>query len=277
MAALVVAACGIDLQGTLAGGDASTDGSLEGAPITDATATDADATTDGGVDSGACALDGGGEGISCAAGCVDPSRDRSNCGACGVTCGPATACEGMCVTVAASTAPLRVEVACTGSASGSYCSVNGDAVAKSLLLTGTAGKTYELTLRFRGVVEQKTYSGTADAGATGTNAGFLVVGGTPASDNWNHYSLAVSAPALVFQINRGASLHDYVDPIDYTAIVRAAAGSTLVLSVDPVDDAEAENRDDDGDAVVIPNIPPAPATFDGQFVQIDVTSVRLSP
>lgn len=279
LAGLVVASCGIDLQGTLAGGDASTDGSIEGGGAgTDAIAPDADATNDsGGGDGGACALGAGGQGISCATGCVDPSRDRSNCGACGVTCGPAAACEGTCVTVAASVAPLRIEVPCTGGGSGSYCSVSGTPQQKLAMLTGTAGTTYELTLRFRGVVEQKTYSGASAAGATGKNPGFLATGGTAGVDNWNDYSLFVAAPALVLRLNRGDSFHDYVDPIDYTAIVRAAAGATLLLRVDPIDSFEAENRDDDNVAVVVPGIPPAPNAFDGQFVQIDVTSVRVAP
>lgn len=275
VAGFVIAACGIDLQGTLAGGDASAEGSIDGGlAITDTTAApDADATNDGGT----CVLGAGGQGISCAAGCVDTSRDRLNCGACGVTCGPAAACEGSCVTVAAGLAPLRIEVPCTGGGSGSYCATNGSPQQKTAMLTGTAGKTYELTLRFRGVVEQKTYSGASAAGATGKNPGFLAIGGTPGGDNWNDYSLIVAAPTLMLRLNRGDSFHDYVDPFDYTAVLRAVAGTSLVLRVDPIDSYEAENRGDDDVPVVIPNIPPAPSAFDGQFVQIDVTSVRLAP
>jgi hypothetical protein len=49
------------------------------------------------------------------------------------------------------------------------------------------------------------------------------------------------------------------------------------LSVDPVDALEAPNVDQQNKPIVIPVIPPAPIAFDGQFLQLDVESVKTVP
>ncbi len=266
----LVVACGIDLVGTADASDASPD-----APTDGAVSSDAHATFEVGVDE-PCALGDGGVGIACADGCVDPSRDQANCGGCAVACNAASACEGACVEVAASLVAFRIEQRCTNGDS-PYCETNGAPSSKIALLKGTQGKAYDLTLRFRGIVEQKKYDGASAAAATGTRANFFGSGGTPAQDNWNVYSLLVPEPAVTLRLNRGTSGNDYVDRIDYTATIRAAARATLTLAVAPIDNREAKNRDNGGQTLVVPVIPPAPNAFDGQFVQIDVTGVREAP
>jgi len=290
-------ACALDLTGTLAvgggGGDAGVDATTDAGPDAagDATpgpdgggdgggGTDAapDARVDGGADGGGvCALSDGGAGITCAGACVDPSNDHEHCGGCS-PCAAAAACEsGACVDVAISLAAFRYEQPCT-SAPTPYCATGGGG-SRAITLTGTTGKTYELAIHVRGVVEQKTYNASTDGNATGTNASFFLAGGNPKNDLWNVFSLTVSAPSSTAYFNSGASGHTYSDGIDYHATIRAAAGASVTLSGDPVDALEAPNVDQQqpGRPIVIPGIPPAPNPFDGQFLQLDVESVKTVP
>ncbi len=299
-----LAACGLDLTGDLGpddggAGDVSVDArdaTAEGAPI-DGTTNDAegdgaaddgnggndvvaidtgvDAPPDVAVDGGPCALADGGAGVTCGGACVDPT-DHDHCGGC-TPCAAHAACEnGACVNVAASLVAFRYEQPCT-SLMRPYCATNTGLQTKTATLTGTLAKVYVLTVHVRGVVEQKTINGSLAGGATGTNAGFFVLGGTPATDGWNTYAMAVSAPSSKVFFNAGASNHDYCDPLDYHAKLSASGSATLTFTADPADAFEAANRDSTGTAIVIPGIPPAPLPYNGQFIQLDVESVRLGP
>jgi len=109
--------------------------------------------------------------------------------------------------------------------------------------------------------------------STGIRTQFFATGGNAQNDQWNVYGLAISDPPASYWLNNGASQHAYVDGMDYTFTVVARGGSTLTLSASSTDNLEAANRDQGGTPVVIPNVPPAPQAFDGQFVQIDVVKV----
>jgi hypothetical protein len=226
----------------------------------------------------ACPLgDGGTTGVLCAGNCVDLTRNHENCGACAQPCPGSSACEGTCVAVAVALDALRYEVPCTDNGS-PYCKSGSAPAPKVATLTGTASKSYTLTLRVRGVVEQKSYSSVVAGTATGTNAAFFITSGNPASDGWNSYLLAVSSPAMTAYLNRGSSNHDYVDGIDYTTAVTAAAGATVTLDSSSSDSYIVKNRDQaTGAAIVIPVIKPAPQAFNGQFLQVDVLGVSLAP
>ena len=51
-------------------------------------------------------------------------------------------------------------------------------------------------------------------------------------------------------------------------------GATVQLSTGSGgDDLQTINQDDLDDPIVIPGVPPAPAAYDGQFVQMDVVSI----
>ena len=172
---------------------------------------------------------------------------------------------------------MRYELPCLDSLS-PYCYAGSPPAPKSATLTGSTGKLYALTVRVRGVVEQKAYSSAVAGSATGTNAAFFITSGAYAGDGWNSYKLNVSSPAMTAYLNSGASGHDYVDAVDYTTTFAAAAGSTITLDSDSTDSYIVKNRDDaTGAAIVIPGVKPAPQAFNGQFVQIDVVSVSLSP
>ncbi len=301
---VALGACGVDITGTLADGDAGSTGDA----TTDATGKDAtadarddgaatkDGSDDGGgggdggpdgardasadaaadaTDGGPCALPDGGAGITCAGTCVDPGNDHEHCGSC-VPCAASAACEtGACVDVAASLSGLRYEQPCNNGIR-PFCGT-GAGGSKTAAVTGTTGKSYEIAFRVRGVVEQKQYNNTTAGGATGTNASFFIAAGTPNGDGWNVVALGVSAPVGRVYFNAGASNHSYSDGLDYHATLRANAGATLTLAVDPRDGLEAPNVDNGGTPIVVPGIAPAPNPFDGQFIQLDVESVRALP
>lgn len=69
----------------------------------------------------------------------------------------------------------------------------------------------------------------------------------------------------------------YVDGIDYVARLDAKAGAIITLSSASIDNLIAKNLDQAGTAIVVSGVAPAPAAFNGQFVQVDVDSVVLTP
>lgn len=191
-------------------------------------------------------------------------------GPAGVTC----TCQGghaddgrTCQSIAASISGRRWELPCIG-AHDWVCSCASVPVSERVTFGGAPGVTYDVVLRFRGAVEARTYYG-------GTRSGFWYAGGsTPSrSDANNIYSLGISSPAQQFYLNAQPAGMGYLASLDYQQTVRVAAGATLTLTVDGVDGAQLANHDGAGNPTVVVGVPPAPAAFDGQFIQMDVISV----
>jgi hypothetical protein len=173
-----------------------------------------------------------------------------------------------------SLAGLRWELPCMlDDPSDAFC-VSVPPPMKTATLAGAPGVSYDVKLRFRGVVEMKSYVGGQNDGA------YFQTGGTPASDGWNIYELFVSSPEQTFFLNQGVSGLTYCVPIDYTKTIRMKAGATVTLYADTVDAGryEVKNMDEaSGARIVIPGVPPAPEAFHGQFLQMDVISVLPVP
>ncbi len=164
----------------------------------------------------------------------------------------------------------RWELPChTGTASGDGCAA-GPAVHSVITLGGDPAQLYDLTVRFRGVVEYFTLDG-------GTGIGPVREGGAPVNVGLNIYSLAVADPAATWYLNAGGGGPRRCFGLDEQAVVTARGGTTLTLAGDPLDGAELRNRDDAGVPIVVPGVPPAPLAFDGQFIQADVLEVRYHP
>jgi hypothetical protein len=129
--------------------------------------------------------------------------------------------------------------------------------------------TYNLTFRFRGVVEQKTYNG-------GTNDGaFFQIGGAPAGDGYNVYKLTISSPAQTYYLNRGTSGQTLCYPIDYQKTLPVNGGATVTLFADSVDNNEVWNSSTNPPVqtpISVPGITSPTQPFNGQFVQMDVLS-----
>jgi hypothetical protein len=241
---------------------------------------DANATcTQTGAGKNTCACNKGyaGNGMTCT-GIDNCNIANSGCDA-NATCtqtGPGTntcACNlgyvgnGMtCTAVAASLAGLRWELPCAAGSSGGSCTTAPSDTVMSTL-GGVAGQSYNVTLRFRGVVEEKTYSG-------GTNDGaYWQVGGTPNNDTYNIYELQISSPMQTFYLNRGQSYIGNCWAIDYQETIQMNTGATVTLTALSLDNSEIRNLDTNGNPIVVPGIPPAPNAFDGQFIQMDLVSI----
>ncbi len=278
-AALAVIACGSETESPRNDlPDASIDSNAPDQAAPDAGHDTAVPDTSAPDTSTTCSLDGGKTGALCGGQCVDLATDPAHCGTCTLACTPGSYCQNGCVDVASGLQGLRWNLPCTAPYNTTVCVTDAVNMLASTL-KGSTTRLYAVTLRFRGIVEQKTYVGSSatDAGLTGTlNTGFYVVGGTPAADDWNIYKLEVSDPAFTAYLNNGASGHNYVDQLDYTTTVTMRGGSDVTLTADPVDNGPYEIKNvslEDGGAIVVPGVAPAPAAFDGQFVQMDVVSV----
>ncbi|HEX8790973.1 MAG TPA: hypothetical protein VF765_08465 [Polyangiaceae bacterium] len=194
---------------------------------------------------------------------------------------------GQCMNVAGSLAGLRWELPCT-MAGGTFCPTivdGGDVQVVSATLGGAPGQTYAVTLRFRGVVEMKTYlDGDAgepqNVGARGlANAQFFVSGGVPSgNDSYNVYELQVSDPPGVYFMNSGVSNVANTWWLDYTATIAMKMGATVTMTADAIDKSQVSNLNGvDGGPVIVPGVPPFPQAYDGQFIQMDVVSVVEMP
>jgi hypothetical protein len=76
--------------------------------------------------------------------------------------------------------------------------------------------------------------------------------------------------------NAGASSIYYCFEIDYLVTIRVNAGAQVKLTADPLDQAIIANKIQAGTPLVDATMPPAPAPFNGQFVQMDVVAVTVA-
>lgn len=164
---------------------------------------------------------------------------------------------------------LRWELPCIARDGMAVCSTSSVSISEGTM-GGAPGERFDVTLRFRGVVEQKDYVG-------GRADGLWYEGGTGIGDSWNVYSLRVSDPALLAYVNHGTSGIYACVPVDFTRTIRIAAGADVQLVADSVNDLEIENVGAGGHAIVVAGVPPAPRAFDGQFIQMDVVAVTRAP
>jgi hypothetical protein len=190
-------------------------------------------------------------------------------------CHPGYAGDGQtCAAIAVSLHGARWELPCISDDSNpSVCNTDPEpGFALSTTVTGPVGRSYDVTIRFRGVVEPKTYyGGTPDSSTP------WYVGGAPSYSNWNIYSLEVSSPAATYYLNNGPDSQFYCIPLDFQKTVRMDVGAVVTLRANSVDGQEIKNVAQAGGSIIIPSVPPAPAAYDGQFIQMDVVSVTAAP
>lgn len=156
---------------------------------------------------------------------------------------------------------MRWNLPCTGSNSGKVCTTDAT-VDDSKVLSGDGKTLFNITLRFRGIVEPKPYTG-------GTNDGaYWQIGGQPSGDAWNIYKLEISSPPQVYFLNRAAATGFNNFNIDYQKTVQAYGGSTFHISADSRDNAEISNHE----RLTVPGIEDAP--YNGQFIHIGVVKIE---
>lgn len=129
---------------------------------------------------------------------------------------------------------------------------------------GEPGKRYRVTLRFRGVVEPMMYkNGRMDGD-------YFYVGGEPDNPNYNIYKLSISSPESHYFLNRQDKVGHRIFTIDYTKTIEIDGGAKVVFHGNGQNGRLITNFS----KLVVPDVPPAPAPFNGQFVQVDVVSVE---
>ena len=170
--------------------------------------------------------------------------------------------------VAGDLSGLRWEFPCLTQTTPELCTTVDD-VTDDTTLSGATGSTYEVVLRIRGIIEPKTYTG-------GTAGDGWNRDGIPANDTANIYALGISSPPATFYVNSGTTRLGselYAEAIDFEMTIIVAGGATVQLQADSIDALQIRNIDENGVPIIVPDVPPAPDAYDGQFVQMDVVSV----
>ena len=179
----------------------------------------------------------------------------------------ADAADDAALAAVASLAGLRWELPCESVVNASVCTTPMERTV-SARLAGVPGALYAATLRFRGVVETRPYDG-------GSNDGrYWQVGGAPLNDTINVYGLTVSSPPQQFFLNRVVADAFACFALDYEEAVTLEAGAAVTLTARSMDGREVRNVDVAGNPIVVPGVAPSPRPYDGQFIQLDVVSVR---
>jgi hypothetical protein len=189
----------------------------------------------------------------------------------GCTAGSGPNCED----VASGLSGLRVELPCLGAGMPDFTCQSDPKSEKTTTLRGTSGTKYNLQLRFRGIVEMNTYG-------QGVMSDFpFQVGGVSSTGAYNIYSLLVSDPMQTYFLNAVMSSTDrktYSELVDKTEIVPARANATVILRGEANDGYTIKNIDSIGNPNPTPQgVDLLPSPFSGQFMQVDVLSVAVTP
>jgi hypothetical protein len=141
----------------------------------------------------------------------------------------------------------------------------------AIVFGGDPSVVYDVEIRIRGLSEPKDFSGGE------VQAEHFQIGGTPGTNDYNIYSITVEEPAQVYTVNRNEmGTGHYTFVMDYTVTIPVHGGTMVTMAMmDPNDQAIANPGGSSGsaDPFVVPEIPPFPDPFFGQFIQMDVLSV----
>ena len=143
---------------------------------------------------------------------------------------------GPCIRDTAASVCATVNGACPGANTAGSGLAGVLTTDKTVTLGGTPGTMYSITLHIQGEVESKQYGGMdANAVLASPAANGFCVGGTPTNaDAYNVYLIKVTSGGVVtnYFLNSlqapGVSNHTTYG-IDYTAVIKAAGGSTVRL------------------------------------------------
>ena len=140
-----------------------------------------------------------------------------------------------------------------------------------VMFGGDPAVVYDVEIQIRGLTEPKSFSGGEVV------ADHFQIGGTPDVNDYNIYAIDVADPAQRYTLNRNAmGVGHYTFVLDYTVTIPIRGGTEVRLTmIDPNNIAIANPGGSSGstDPFVVPDIPPFPDPFYGQFIQMDVLSV----
>jgi hypothetical protein len=128
---------------------------------------------------------------------------------------------------------------------------------------GVKGKRYKVTLHFRGVVEPMMYK---DGKMDGD---YFYIGGEPNNATYNIYKITVSSPPAHYFLNRQDKVGHRIFKIDYAKTIEIDGEATVTFFGDGQNGRLISNFE----KLVVPDVPPAPKPFNGQFVQVNVVDV----
>lgn len=129
---------------------------------------------------------------------------------------------------------------------------------------GEKGKRYQVTLRFRGVVEPMMYKNGKQVGE------YFYIGGEKNNGTYNIYEIRVSSPESHYYLNRQDKVGHQIFAIDYTETIEIDGGATITFHGDGQNGQMIANFK----KLVVPGVSPAPEPFNGQFVQVNVVEVK---
>jgi hypothetical protein len=174
-----------------------------------------------------------------------------------------------CAAVANSLSGLLWQLPCASGASGTSCATDPSQTVSTKLTSNVPG-TFNVTLRFRGVVEQKTYTGGCIEGTWVSNGSYAT------GDTYNIYKLTISSPPQTYFLNAGASGITHTVAIDLTRTVLIDAGATVTLEANAVDGQEIRNLGADGTTPVAIDVTSPAQPYDGQFIKMDIVDIALN-
>jgi hypothetical protein len=135
---------------------------------------------------------------------------------------------------------------------------------------GDSGTVYNVTLRVRGLSEPNMYMG----GMLDPNNRFYTGGTATTADGggYTSYMMTVVDPAQHYFFNYNPSVSHLHFLLDYMVTVKIRGGTTVTFDVDGDGSHPDGVQVDNSDHLVVPDVPPAPNWYDGQFIQLDVVS-----
>lgn len=190
---------------------------------------------------------------------------------------------GGAVNVAQSLDGLRVDDPCAGTpdtSTGAVCNhvvlTNGGfKSAKEATLMGTAGTTYDVTLRIRGIVEPTQI----DGGMRMDTSTFkyqnmtwrkvpFTIGGTVNRGDYSQWRITVESPKQEYYLNDYQTVGHYIFALDYQVTIPIASGSKVTLDGYDSNEREIVNYE----KYTIDGIPGSMNY--GQFIQCNVVSAK---
>lgn len=141
-----------------------------------------------------------------------------------------------------------------------------------ITIGGDAAVIYEVTLRIRGIMEPKAYPTCTPVTMAPGGDSFITIcaGSTAGTETYNTWQLTVANPPATFFLNYNKKfLGHVVSLIDANLSIKVRGGSQVEFTVDDVNGGQIRNC-----SLVVPDLAPAPAPFDGNFVHFDVIDVK---
>lgn len=141
---------------------------------------------------------------------------------------------------------------------------------KSFTFGGEPGKTYDVTLRVRGIFEPTTIEGGA---VPDPKHPYFKAGGTVKTGDWSHWHIVVSKPEQTYFLNHYPAIGHVIYKEDFEATIPVAAGATVVVRAIDGNDRQIDNGKAGPDRQqIIQGVVDQPLA--GQMLRLDVTSVK---